>query len=126
MEKISVDTSQLVSRAAKFNAIVAPLERISGKLNGRGRSDCIRAFDENPEGFRLCATQALIQARRRGYANPLGLLVKMVRDGQHQIPAAGENGNGSAVCPSCERGGGHHLEDCELYVGSRNRQELAE
>lgn len=81
---------------------MAPLERRSGQaLVGQGRSDCIRAFEENPEGFRSCAARAL----RKG-KSPLGLLVKMVQQGQHRIPAA------ATVCPSCETGGGRHVNGC--------------
>jgi hypothetical protein len=127
VEKIEIEASQLAADAAEFAEIVEPLERLSGKLNGPGRSDCIRAFAENRAGFRVCATQALATSLRRGYHSPLGLLVKMVREGQHEVSASGGTANGRRPpCPECERGGGYHLPDCSLDPGSRNRQESAE
>jgi hypothetical protein len=65
---------------ASFDAIVAPLEAAAGKrLNGSGRTACLAAFDESPEGFERIAGKAL----ERAQVNPLGLLIKMVRDGDH-------------------------------------------
>jgi hypothetical protein len=68
---------------AAFAEIVAPLEvRTGRRLNGPGRLQCLRAFKENEYGFGACATDAL----RRGRENPLGLLVKMVRDRDWNVP----------------------------------------
>src|SRR5207249_9390877 len=65
---------------ASFDAIVAPLEAAAGKrLNGAGLPACRAAFNENPEGFERVAGRAL----ERASSNPLGLLIRMVRDGDH-------------------------------------------
>jgi hypothetical protein len=67
---------------ACFDELVAPLELASGwRLNGEHRRLCTQAFEEYPEGFRLCAAKAL----RRAHTNPVGLLVKMEKkDGEHR------------------------------------------
>jgi hypothetical protein len=68
--------------AADFAAIIEPLEVRAGKrLNGPGLRRCRAAYDENPDGFRLVAHDAL----ERAVVNPLGLLVRMVRDGDHLL-----------------------------------------
>ncbi len=70
----------------EFGEIVAPLEKASGKpLGGPGLERCRTAFQENPHGFRVCATDALQRA-----LSPLGLLIRMVSDGDHRdvAPAA--------------------------------------
>lgn len=67
--------------AAKFEEIVTPLEKASGKpLGGPGLELCRTAFHENPHGFRVCAADAL----RRATIHPLGLLIRMVRDEDHR------------------------------------------
>jgi hypothetical protein len=116
-----------------FEKAIGPLEASAGKrLNGPGLQLCRAAFRENPDGFRLIAADALARA----LVNPLGLLVRMVRDGDHRQEAppppetdderrvrwleeemaARENGRGKApvVCPSCGTGAGLHAHDCEL------------
>ena len=66
-----------------FAEIVARVEVVIGRrLNGPGRLLCLRAFEENEHGFVACVNEAL----RRGRENPLGLLVKMVRDGDWNVP----------------------------------------
>jgi hypothetical protein len=122
--------------AAGFDAIIEPLEVSAGKpLNGRGRQVCLAGYEENPEGFRLVAGEAQARAAR----NALGLLVRMVLDGDHRIPPgrleairlghAKVNGGRAPrpvvlrfpqsapppppACPSCGTGGGRHLVDCE-------------
>jgi hypothetical protein len=67
--------------AREFASILKPLEEASGKrLGGPGLELCRAAFRENPHGFRLCAKHAL----RRATENALGLLVRMVDDGDHR------------------------------------------
>jgi len=66
--------------------VVAPLERRSRKaLDGDGLDDCLAAFAENAEGFAWRADAALARTK---YKNSLGLLVKMVRAGEHRVPPA--------------------------------------
>lgn len=128
MGKLEVDASQLAENAREFNEIVAPLELRSGqRFTDPGRSACIHAFNENPEEFRSCATRALLKG-----TSPLGLLVRMVRDGDHRLPAAppATNGNGARasreLCADCEMPvDGRHTTDCKL-AGSRNREAAAE
>lgn len=80
-------SSQAAAAAAgdqEFAAVLAPLEAETGKrLNGIGRGWCRAAFEENPGGFGRIADDALAKAQ----LNPLGLLVRMVRDGDHRLPA---------------------------------------
>jgi hypothetical protein len=116
--------------AAGFDAIIEPLEASAGKrLNGPGLQLCRAAFRENPDGFQLVAKDA----HARALVNPLGLLVRMVRDGDHRQEAppppetndesrvrrlearmaARENGRVD-VCPSCGTGAGLHVDGCEL------------
>jgi hypothetical protein len=79
------DAKQLASGAHEFNEVLAPLERLSHRrLTGFGRSLCSRAFDENPDGFRACVERAL----EKGKGSPVGLLVRMVRDRDFDVPAA--------------------------------------
>jgi integrase len=78
-----VDANQLASSAHEFDEIVAPLERRARqRLTRSGRLDCERAFDENPDGFRACVDRAL----EKGNGSPVGLLVRMVRDRDFDIP----------------------------------------
>ena len=71
---------------SEFASIVRPLEDRYGRpLTGHGRLKCHRAFQENPESFRRLAERALEQAHR----NPVGLLIKMVRDGEHRFWSVG-------------------------------------
>jgi hypothetical protein len=66
----------------EFVALLAPLEAKAGRrLNGAGRGWCLRAFTENSAGFAACARDAL----ERAESSPLGLLVRMVRDGDHRL-----------------------------------------
>ena len=66
----------------EFVALLAPLEAKAGRrLNGAGRGWCVRAFTENPAGFAACARDAL----ERAELSPLGLIVRMVRDGDHRV-----------------------------------------
>jgi hypothetical protein len=87
------------SRAAaaddEFEAILAPLEAEAGKrLNGAGRRWCRQAFTENREGLARCAADALERAH-----NPVGLLVRMIRDGDHLLPAPPSSSNGAPRQP---------------------------
>jgi hypothetical protein len=75
---------QHASAGDEFSALVSQLESQAAKrLNGPGRSSCLRAFTDNPDGFARCVEEALA----RGRHSPLGLLVRMVRDGDHQLSA---------------------------------------
>jgi len=104
---------------ADFAEILAPLEARAGRrLNGGGRELCAQACAENDVGFRACVGEAL----RRGRENPLGLLVKMIQDGDWRVTAPEPP---PPPCPSCSLGGGRHLFDCELGPGSRNREAAA-
>lgn len=114
-----------VSDAENFAAALAPLVTQAGiPLSGPGLALCVRAFGENPEGFKRVVDHLRV---RRGVRSPLGLLIRMIRDGDHHLPAppppshevAAENGNGarparSEPCPSCGLGGGLHIDSCEL------------
>jgi hypothetical protein len=77
-----VDQIEEGMHAPGFEEVIAPLERATGqRLNGPPRLLLLEAFEESPEGFRVCATKAL----RRAHTNPVGLLVKMVvKDGEHR------------------------------------------
>lgn len=83
---------------AAFLALVAPLEeRVGRKLTGAGRQACIHAFRTHPAGFaRLCS-----DAMARGSINPLGLLIVMVRAGEHKLDPCKASGGGSAAKPAC-------------------------
>ena len=65
--------------AAEFAALISPLEVRAGKtLRQPGRGKCLRAFLAPPDGFRRCVDEALA----RGNRNAIGLLVRMVEDGE--------------------------------------------
>ena len=74
--------------AREFDELVAPLEQRTGqRLNEPNRSFCLSAFVEHPEGFR----QTVVAAGERSQRTPIGLLVRMVRDRDHEVldrPAA--------------------------------------
>jgi hypothetical protein len=79
----SLSERDMHAAAAGFDAIIEPLEVSAGKpLYGRGRQVCLVGYEENPEGFRLIAEDAQARATR----NALGLLVRMVLDGDHRLP----------------------------------------
>jgi len=83
--------------AASFDETVARLENVVGRrLNGSGRALCLEAFNENERGFRACVDEAL----RRGQTNPLGLLMRMVRDGDWNVPPSP---TGGAPCERVDR-----------------------
>ena len=70
--------------SAEFDDIVRPLEaRACRRLGEPGRSVCLEAFYEEPDGFRRTVDAALA----RGNTNPIGLLVTMVRSGDHRFQA---------------------------------------
>jgi hypothetical protein len=67
---------------AAFTETVAKLEYDTGRrLSGPYRLACLRAFEQNERGFRACVDAAL----RRGRENKVGLLVRMVRDGDWNV-----------------------------------------
>lgn len=110
----------------QFVAIVRELEDFTGRrLRGEGRVRCLRAFGESADGFERLARSARMRARR----NPFGLLITMVKDGEHllranarvedrqQMHEAGEMPPPVGCCLSCETGGGRHTADCpEAHV----------
>jgi hypothetical protein len=68
---------------AAFAETVAKLEYGAGRrLSGPYRAVCLQAFEQNERGFRACVEAALQRAKQ----NPVGLLVKMVRDGDWNVP----------------------------------------
>jgi hypothetical protein len=94
-----------------FHAIITPLEELAGKpLGGAGRGLCAAACSENRDGFGRLVNDLLV---RDGVRSPLGLLVRMVRDGDHRLPAPEEQSSPES-CPSCGYGGDRpHLADCK-------------
>src|SRR5579862_4774015 len=69
--------------AGGFDAVIAPLERHAGqRLNGRNRVLLQEAHLSHREGFERCASKAM----RISSSSPIGLLVKMVKDGDHRRP----------------------------------------
>jgi hypothetical protein len=75
-----------------FLALVGPLEqRARRRLTGLGRQACIRAFRTQPDGFARLCTEALA----RGRTNPLGLLIVMVRAGEHKLDPPSTTGEKS-------------------------------
>lgn len=80
-------------RGREFDELLLPLERIGDeygpkRLNGWGLELCLAAFHEHPEGFAICVGRALGKWREhdpeKPVTNPLGLLVHMVREGEHE------------------------------------------
>jgi hypothetical protein len=99
------------SARERFAAILAPLEAKAGKrLTGAGRVWCWRALTENEEGFARCAEDVLERAR----GNPVALLCRVVRDGDHRLTAPPPPAPPPPPCPECGVGRGHHTADCEL------------
>jgi hypothetical protein len=105
-------TNACMHEPTAFTEIVATLEVDNGRrLNGSGRELCLRAFTQNQVGFAACVNEAL----RRGRHNSLGLLVRMVRDGDWNVPQPEppsspsspppppEPVRGRGVCFVCER-----------------------
>ena len=77
----------------EFVEIVEELEDAFGRrLRGEGRAQCLSAFLENRDGFARVASAA----RRRGRS--LGLLCRMVADGEHLL---GATMRGSGRCVIC-------------------------
>jgi len=76
-----MDQLESVTKQASFDATVAPLEAKAGKrLHGYGRRLCAAAFQRSPEGVERCVGELLARADT---TTPLGLLVHMVREGDH-------------------------------------------
>jgi hypothetical protein len=109
--------------AENFAATLAPLIEQAGRpLSGPGLALCVRAFAENPEGFQRVVEDL---HRRRRVRSPLGLLIRMIRDGDHRLPVPPPSTNGNSrdadydptmivdICPSCRIGGGLHVDGCE-------------
>jgi hypothetical protein len=90
---------------SEFAEIVARLEASHGRrLNGAARSLCLEAFEQNEFGFSACVAEAM----RRGTTNPIGLLVRMVRDRDWDVPTLEpappqEPVRGQGVCFVCEQ-----------------------
>jgi hypothetical protein len=119
-------------RSSEFDPLVAPLEAMGDengpkRLNGPGLGWCVDAFNVNPDGFAVCCARAL-EAGGSGYSrSPLGLLCRMVRDGEHRITtthgrrprdARPRTRSGRVKplppCPECGVGGreDEHATDC--------------
>jgi hypothetical protein len=82
-------SKQASGRPPDFDAVVAPLEAVgddhgSKRLNGPGLDWCLSAFSEAPGGFARCAARAYSRWERGESRRPLGLLCRMVRDGEHR------------------------------------------
>jgi hypothetical protein len=100
-----------------FTTIVEPLERRAGvRLNGPGLAVCFRAFIDAPDRFPALARDALARGR-----NPVALLVRMVKDGDHRLPALPQQpeqqhrapaGRPVDTCVSC--GQKRPLDPCSL------------
>jgi hypothetical protein len=104
---------------AEFDRLIAPV----GRIREPARSRCRRAYMESPEGFAYIVSEALAGDK------PAGLLVWLVRQGEHRHgPPLPRGGNLSAadmirearrlafmekVCASCGTGGGRHVDGCE-------------
>lgn len=87
---MQIDFVEKSMQAGKdFAALVAPLELVVGqRLKGKPRRECEDAFAESPEGFARCVDKALVRAS----VNPVGLLVKLIRDGDHRFAPAATSG----------------------------------
>jgi hypothetical protein len=104
---------------AEFAEIVASLEASNGRrLNGSARELCLQAFEQNAFGFAACVSEA----GRRGTTNSIGLLVRMVRDGDWDVPAlesprapppSPEPVRGRGVCFVCD----HPADNAYLIAG---------
>jgi hypothetical protein len=97
---------------AEFDKLIA----LVGRIREPARSRCRRAYLENPEGFAYIVGEALAGDK------PAGLLVWLVRQGEHRhgppfTPADIENVGAlireHRVCASCGIGGGRHVDGCE-------------
>lgn len=98
---ISTEDSQQATDGRELAAIVAPLELASRKaLTGPGGFICSRGFAENPNGFEAAAARALTKYQLGKSYDPLGLLVKMIRDGEHRIPDDPALSRRSFECPT--------------------------
>jgi hypothetical protein len=84
--------------AAAFADLVHPLELAAGKLLGEpARSRCLAAYRAHPDGFTRC----VLDAKRRGRRNPIGLLVPMVVAGEHRLSVPPPRD--PFACSSCDR-----------------------
>lgn len=102
MERLQVEAGQQAASESDFDGLIAPLERKARQgLSGPGRSTCRAAFAENAEGFIACCERVL---ERTNSSSPLGLLVRMVRDGDHRVPAV-EKESSAAAAPAAPSDG---------------------
>jgi hypothetical protein len=105
----------------EFLALIEELEDFTGRrVRGEARSLFLEEFAKSPGGFARCLRSALHRAR----LNPIGLLVTMIRDGEHLLKGrarvddrarmrdAGSTPPPVAVCLHCETGGGLHVDGC--------------
>jgi hypothetical protein len=102
---LDVETQQQQLAGAEFAALIAPLEqRVGRALKEPGRTECARAFAENAGAFARLAEDALTRGR-----NPLALLVKMVREGDHRVvpPASLADRRSFTNVTERHRGPGH-------------------
>lgn len=95
---------------AEFVAIVRPLEIAQRSyLRDPGLGACLRAFEEEPDGFKACADDALSRWKKGKSYKPGGLLCQMVFKGDHRrpppvfIPAQVEPHGAVDDCIRCRR-----------------------
>jgi hypothetical protein len=68
----------------RFTNLVAQLERsAASRLKSPARDLCLEAYHSSIEGFEVLVARAHEKAR----SNPVGLLIAMVRNGEHLIAA---------------------------------------
>jgi hypothetical protein len=103
----------------RFAAAIEPLEaRVGRRMNGPGRASCVRAFTREPERVSSVIAEVLSRLEGVGFSDirsPLGLVVKMVADGDDYRTPEGEAKLGAGPCPLCEVGGGAHAIDCPAH-----------
>jgi hypothetical protein len=81
---------QPARRCPEFDQLVKPLERAGDehgpkRLNGWGLELCLAAFAEHPKGFAACVERVMAKYMRAEIDFPLGLLCRMVDQGEHAI-----------------------------------------
>lgn len=70
-----------------FDLALRPLEtKVGVRLNGHGRRECRRAFEQNEAGFLSLLREVERCADDPGLRNALALLVSRVREGDHLEP----------------------------------------
>lgn len=96
---------------AEFDSALRLLEARAGRrVGGPWREQLFGYFVESPDGFYSVRDDLL---ERPGIRAPIPYFMRLLKDGDHRAPVlpAPEK---AEVCPECERGGGYHLDGCEL------------